>query len=214
MLMAKVVIFDRDGVIIDSEKAHKASVTAAFEKLGIYITDADREQVVGKYPTEYLKYFLTKYKFSPEEFNKIHESIFFELLYKSELIQPTINLVKKLYNAKAMTAITTTSHRDDTMRILKRAGIDEMFDVIVTYEDYTKRKPDPEPYLTTAKKLNVSPDECVVIEDTETGLTSAKNAGMKCIVLKNEYTKKHDFSQADMIVNSADELTVEMLKKM
>jgi HAD superfamily hydrolase (TIGR01509 family) len=212
--MAKAVIFDRDGVIIDSEKAHKASVTAAFEKLGIRINDADREQIVGKYPTEYLKYFLSKYSFSPEEFNKIHEKTYFELLYKSEIIQPTVNLVKKLHNAGVITAVTTTSHMHDTMIILKRAGIEKMFNVIVTYEDVSKRKPDPEPYLITAKKLNLSPDECVVIEDTEIGLTSAKSAGMKCIVIKNEYSKNHDFSKADMTINSADDLTVEMLKKM
>ena len=87
-----------------------------------------------------------------------------------------------------------------------------MFDALVTKEMCSKRKPDPQPYLITAEELHVLPDECVVIEDSWVGLIAAKAAGMKCIVIPNNYTKDNDFSSADLIVKSAKEITVATIK--
>jgi beta-phosphoglucomutase-like phosphatase (HAD superfamily) len=84
-------------------------------------------------------------------------------------------------------------------------------DVIVTREDYKKSKPDPEPYLITAKKLNISPKDCVVIEDSLTGLKSAKSAGMKCIMIPTGLTKKQDFKEADLVVKSAKYINIKNL---
>jgi len=111
-------------------------------------------------------------------------------------------------------ALTTSSKIESTMQVLQRAGLENTFEVIVTYEDYQRRKPDPESYLLTAKKLNLQPKDCVVIEDSYVGLCAAKSAGMKCIVIPNKYTKDQDFSKADLIVETADKIDIDLLKKM
>jgi len=90
--------------------------------------------------------------------------------------------------------------------------MEELFTVMTTAEDTKTRKPDPESYLLTAQKLGVEVSECIAIEDSKIGLDAAKAAGMKCIVIPNKYTKDQDFSQADLIVHSADALDIDLLK--
>ena len=89
--------------------------------------------------------------------------------------------------------------------------MENIFDVIVTFEDCEKRKPHPESYLITAKKLNLNPDDCIVIEDSPVGIESAKKAGMKCIAVLNKYTKKQDLSKADIIIDSPNKLNIKLL---
>lgn len=96
--------------------------------------------------------------------------------------------------------------KDGTLLILSKAGIDQLFDVIITREDCTNLKPHPEPYLLTAEKLGIEPKHCVVIEDTALGVESAKKAGMRSIAIPNEYTQDQDFSMADVVVKSAKEV--------
>ncbi len=81
-----------------------------------------------------------------------------------------------------------------------------MFTVIVAKEDCTKFKPDPEPYLITAKKLGVQPEYCVVIEDSEAGVSAAKSANMYCVAIPNKHTKNQDFSHADKVVTSVKDI--------
>jgi len=119
-----------------------------------------------------------------------------------------------LYESKIILALTTSGGPNSTEKILKKTGLDKIFSVVITNADYVKKKPNPEPYLTTAKKLGLEPSECVVIEDTPVGVESAKAAGMKCIALPNEFTKKQDFSKADLIVDSADKITIKMLNSL
>lgn len=119
-----------------------------------------------------------------------------------------------MHNQGVPLALTTSSGRTGTSHILKKAGLLNTFDVIVTSEDYTNRKPSPESYLTTAKKLHYNPVNCVAIEDSRVGVEAAKNAGMKCIALPNEYTKHQDFSKADLVVYSADNINIELLNNL
>ena len=87
-----------------------------------------------------------------------------------------------------------------------------MFTELVTFEDYTFRKTNPEPYLVTAKKLNVKPQDCLVFEDSNVGVEAAKKAEMKCIALPNEYTKKQDFSKADKIIWPNEKIDIRLLE--
>jgi beta-phosphoglucomutase-like phosphatase (HAD superfamily) len=111
-----------------------------------------------------------------------------------------------LYSKKVPLAVTTSAGREGTLLILSKAGIDKMFDVIITRDDCEKLKPDPEPYIVTAKKLQIEPKFCVAIEDTSLGVESAKGAGMLCIAIPNEFTRDQDFSMADVVVKSANEV--------
>lgn len=205
------VIFDRDGVIIDTEYCHVASVTAALKKYGHEISAEDKKYIAGRHPDDYQKYLLARYDFSFPEYRAWQRKEFCRLFEDIKLIQPAVELIKRLHQAGITLALTTSGSGPSTTRVLAKAGLTGIFQEVVTKEHYLKKKPDPESYLLTAKKLGVKPEECVVIEDSEVGLIAAKAAGMKCVAIPNEYTREHDFSQADLIVKSASEITLEVL---
>jgi len=116
----------------------------------------------------------------------------------------------KLKKQNYKIALTTSSDLKTTKMLLKRIKkLNDYIDVIITRENYKKSKPNPEPYLVTAKKLKVKPNECVVVEDSLPGLKSAKSAGMKCIVIPTGLTKKQNFKEADLIVKSAKDINLE-----
>jgi HAD superfamily hydrolase (TIGR01509 family) len=214
--MAKAVLFDRDGVLIDSESVNVEAGTKAFKKIGISITEKEKELIIGKHPHDYCVYFLKKYKFSYDDFRNIQRELYYQIFEKKGekgYFKKTIDLAKKLHKNNILIGLTTSSSKRSTDKLFEKIGLNNLFDVTVTFEDYTKRKPDPEPYIVTAKRLGVSPSDCVAIEDTAVGLASAKSAGMKCIIIPNVYTKHQDFSKADLVVESADELTIKLLKE-
>lgn len=210
----EAVIFDRDGIIIDSESINIASAVETFKKLGINITKEEEKYIVGRHPEDYKNFFLEKYDFVWDEFRKLQREKYYSLLPKVPFFDKTIKLIKMLHRLKIPLALATSSNKETTLQILKRAKIEEMFEVIITSEDYNLRKPDPEPYIATSFRLNLMPEDCVAIEDSSVGVESAKRAGMKCIAIPNEYTKDHDFSRADLILDSADKIDLKLLNSL
>ncbi|MFH1521667.1 MAG: HAD family phosphatase [archaeon] len=212
--MVNAVIFDRDGIIIDSESINIDSAIAAFEALGIGIKEEEKQNIIGRHPDDYKEYFLKKYDFSYPEFRKIQQETYYKLTDVVPYIHDTISLIKRLYSKGITLAVNTSSQKEGTMKILEKAKIKNMFKVITTFEDYKNRKPDPESYLVTVKKLGFIPQSCIAIEDSLAGVTAAKAAGMKCIAIPNEYTKNQDLSKADLILDSANQITIELLNKL
>lgn len=97
---------------------------------------------------------------------------------------------------------------------MKTAGLKKYFDIRVNGNDVKKSKPNPDLYLLAAEKLGVKPKECVVIEDSVTGIHAAKNAGMFCIAVPNKYIKNGDFSKADIIVKSLKEIDLDLINSL
>jgi HAD superfamily hydrolase (TIGR01509 family) len=205
-IKTKAVIFDRDGVIINTEPVIIDSVKKTFKKLGLKVQEEDFSQLVGRGPDIYKDYFPKEMGFNFDEFRKIQRELFYQNLNQAEFFQNTLELIKTLHVRKVPLAVTTSAGREGTLLILSNGGIDNMFKVIVTKEDCKNLKPDPEPYITTARKLDIEPKFCVVIEDTALGVESAKKAGMMCIAIPNEFTKNQDFSMADLVAQSAKEV--------
>lgn len=207
----KAVIFDRDGIIIDSESINIDSAIKAFQRLGISIEEQEKDWIVGRHPDDYKELFLKKYKFSYENFKKIQSEIYFDFFKSIPHFDKMISFIKELKKIKTPIALTTSSTLESTLEVLKNTDLEDVFDVIVTFDDCKKRKPDPGPYKATAKKLGLKPEECIVIEDSFIGVESAKKAGMKCIAFPNEYTKNQDFSKADLVVHSIDQIKEELI---
>lgn len=211
--MIKAVIFDRDGVLIDSEAVHVQSFEAAFKEFNISLDTQDKEWIAGRRPEEHLPILNDKYNISYEDIRKIQRPKFDELFKSVRVFSDTIDLLKDAHARGLLIALATSSNKTSTDLLLSKLGIEKLFSVITTHEDCAKCKPDPEPYILTAKKLGIKPEECLVVEDSGPGLKSAKSAGMKCIVIYNEYTKNHDFLKADKVVKSAKELDLSKLLK-
>lgn len=210
----KAIIFDMDGVIINSEPANIKSVKLAFKKLGIKITKKEIELIIGLNSEDYKNYFLKKYNFNYSEFNQIKSEFYKKFIKSSKLFKNNISLIRKLKKEKFKIALATSSKKEEAKEILKKAKLSKSFNTITTKEDVKKRKPSPDAYLTTAKKLEVKPKDCIVIEDSSVGVIAAKRAGMKCIALLQSYNKYQDLSKADLQIKSTTKISIKMLENL
>ncbi len=206
MTGVKAIIFDRDGVIIDTDTLVSQSVFFGLEKIGINASENDIPLMAGKSIDALKELLCSKWNFNFEEFRIIQKKYFYEHLENAPYFIDTVKFIKKLHHQNNVIALTTSAGIEGTRIILEKVGIADMFRVIVAKEDCTKFKPDPEPYLITAKKLRVSPEDCLVIEDSEIGIKAAKSANMYCVAIPNKHTKNQDFSLADEIVSSTKDL--------
>lgn len=98
--------------------------------------------------------------------------------------------------------------------VLNKFEINGYFDAVVTGDDVKVGKPHPEAYLIAAEKLRVGAQECLVLEDATKGIQSAKAAGCKCVAVSNPNVPAQDFSEADVVVNSLDEVTLDLIKEL
>ncbi len=215
--MLQAVIFDRDGILLDSEDIHIQSTLYALKKFGINPELSDTKLIVGRHPSDYTSDFIKKYaqyNISYDNFRKFQKDFYYEHIDNAPIFEDAINLVKTIHTVNILLGLATSSSKDNTIRFLDRSNLKDYFDAIITCDDCTKRKPEPDPYLITANKLNVDAKHCVAIEDTSIGIESAKRAGMKCIAIPNKYTLNEDFSKADLIVTSAKDINLQVLQNL
>jgi len=122
-----------------------------------------------------------------------------------------INSIHRFRDAGYRLAIGTSLDASYLNIILRRFNISGLFEAIVTGDQITQGKPHPETYLLVIHKLGLQPDECVVFEDAETGILSAKAAGAWCIAVKNAAAIDQDTSAADLTVASLEIMTVGLI---
>ena len=214
--MIKAVIFDMDGLLVDSERVNYEVNKRMFRKFGVNISKEEfiKEWIIkGTGSDEAIK--RHKMKIPYEKFKSIKKDLQIRLIREKLKTKPhakeTLKRLKKEYRL----ALATHEHKHNVFEVLKKFRLANYFDAILTREDVKRRKPNPDIFLTAAKKLKVKPDGCVVIEDSERGIKTAKNARMKCIVVPDEFSKKYnDFSKANLIVKSLREITIDTINSL
>lgn len=211
------VIFDMNGVIIDDERIHQQSWKIYCQNHGFHITENEfKEKVFGRTEKETFEYLYSR-KITPEELGKFSDE---RVDTAIEIFKPQLkttaglhNLLEELLTNNIPMAVATSSRNRYVNFIMDTLGIRKYFKAILTAEDIINGKPDPEIYLKTANKLNVPPKNCVVIEDTISGIRSAMAAGMKVIGIATTHAKK-ELETADKTVDSFEEITLNFLKSL
>jgi len=185
--MLKAVIFDFDGTLVSTIDLHVESSQKALEKLGIKVSPKDVEDEIGKSLDDMIKDLAQKY---PEIHNidineaiRIKRELFYQNLDKVKLFKGAKELLSLLKDNGIKIGLATSSLKDFVYAILERFNILDYFDVIVTAEDVSHAKPDPEIFMKTLELLNVKPYEAVVIEDSSYGVIAAKRAGIPVFVV-------------------------------
>lgn len=210
--MIKAIIFDLDGVLRDAEWINVITAVQAFEKIGIKIKKEEEELIIGRHMADYHKDFKKLYDYDEKEYDKIKYELYYSMLKKAKLFPHAIEILKKLKNNFRLALVTSSEKTGVYDEFINKYELQEVFDVIVTFEDIKNRKPAPDSYLKALEKLDLGPEECVVIEDTEVGVEASKKASIKCIAILAELTKNEDFSKADIILQSLKEITLELLE--
>lgn len=213
--MIKAVIFDMDGVIIDSEPIHLEFAMELFNKLGFNMSKEEYGKFVGttsKYMWDTIK---NKYnlKNTIEELIDMERNGFFDFLSSPDKsIEPIAyipELLKALHENNYKIALASSSPIKLIEFVMESLKIRKYFDELVTGDFVKRSKPEPDVFLYAADKLGALPEECVVIEDSHNGVLAAKNAGMKCIGYRNLNSGNQDISKADKIINSFNELDLD-----
>jgi len=201
----KAVIFDLDGLIIDSEPLHRRSFNEILKPFHVHISLEDWRNIVGHTLEEAAKRFISQYNLpvSADELSKQKITEYKSSLEELEL-RPGIIELLDLLDSKI--AVTTQSRLKTLTRILKKFNLNKRFDVIVSSKELGIPKPAPDSYLHTAKQLGIDVEHCLVLEDSITGVTAAKAAGMKCFAIPCAETAHQDFSIADERLDSLSEV--------
>ena len=211
--MIKAFIFDMDGVIIDSEPLHIESDKMVGREFGIELTDEELLQYVGMNDEWLWSKLAKKYKIN----TAIDEILEMQYLNKIKLLETgkfqkikgVDDLISDLRVKGIKTALASSSAVRFIQSVLDKLELTDSFEVTVSGEDVENGKPAPDIFLRAAELLNVSPKECVVLEDAMHGINGAKKAGMKCIGFKNPNSGNQDLSNADKIVYTLEGLDYE-----
>lgn len=214
--MLRAVIFDMDGLMIDTEHLHHESFKTVLEQYGI--TPAPNKMGVihisGISAEANWEHFKKQYGFSADtrELTNAKNNAHLKLLKnKVEAMPGLLGLLKNLKANGFKMGIASSSIHEHIDLVVSRLGIADFFDAITSGEEVSNGKPAPDIFLKAAAKLGMDPAECTVLEDAMNGMRAGKAAGMYVIVVPNQFTQDEDFSEADLRVSSLEEVSGEKL---
>ena len=210
-----------DGLILDTEDIESRAFKKLLDEYGILPRPNPNgllHNIGGADATTYYQIFKDKYNI-PADWEVIQNKkrAHWKKMVEEEEINAFpgfIELVELLKKENFIVALASNRNEAFLHLVLEKLGVKHYFDTIVGPAEGRLHKPHPDIYLHTAKELEVNPSECIVLEDTDIGIISAKDAGMKAIAVPNIYTKDQDFSRADIIVKSLSDIDLELLKSL
>lgn len=215
--MLKAVLFDMDGVIIDSEPLHTRAFQDSMKQFGLNLTEEYCSQFIGRTDRYMAEVLIKEYQLqiSAEELLEAKNNK--KKIYEKEYGYPPVPFVKDLiqdlaaHNIKL--AIASSSPMEGIQETAKSLGLTDYFDQYVSGMDLKHSKPAPDIFLKAASNLGVAPSDCIVIEDSTHGVAAAKAAGITCIGFYNPHSGNQDLSKADIIVEGFDEIDTSFLNE-
>jgi beta-phosphoglucomutase len=215
--MLKALIFDMDGVIIDSHPAHRRAWRAFLQSLGSPVSDAELNFVLdGRKRDEILRYFLGR--LSEDEIREYGEQKEKFLREQSLAIRPIPGIIEflgEVRKARLATAVATSASEYRTRRVLDELDLAEKFDVVSCGDEVRRGKPDPAIYRLTCQKLGIRPDRSLAIEDAVSGVKAARTAGLMCIAIaEQELSETLRAAGATHVARNFIDLSVEQLQAM
>lgn len=211
----KAAIFDLDGVIVNSVPLHFKAWRSMFAEYGREFSFEEyKEKVDGIPRLDGARAILSD--LGEDELIKAgdkKQGYFLGYLNSEEIpvYKTTVNLIKAIKKEKIKRGAISSSK--NCLPILRKADLVDLFDVIITGNDITKGKPDPQVFFMAAERMSAEPGRCVVFEDAVLGVEAAKRAGMKCVGI-DRYGKPERLKKADLVVGDLGEVSVEKIKEL
>jgi len=206
----KGVIFDLDGVLVDTEYYQSKAWIEVLKNYGIFLSQREMSDYKGKSGEVIEEQIKRKYalKIKKGELVQKRNEIVLKIFKKQKVktmpyVKRTLNFFKK---RNKLLAVASTGIEEEVLLKLKKAGIFSYFSAITSKSEVKRGKPYPDVYFFATKKINLKPNECLAIEDTQSGVESAKSAGLFCFAIPNEYSFHQDFSKADKVFKNLKEV--------
>jgi HAD superfamily hydrolase (TIGR01509 family) len=203
----KAILWDNDGVLVDTEKYFYEAARQILKKAGLdftreMFTDLVLVKAVGPW------HLLQEHGYDDKTIVSMkaeRDNLYQDFLMNEDILIDGVEEVLAELSEKMIMGIVTSSKPRHFYAIHSRTQILKYIDFVVTPEHYKMYKPDPEPYLAGWKKANVDKQHCIVVEDSRRGLLSARAAELDCIVIPNEMTIHSDFAEAAMLLHDLTE---------
>lgn len=205
--MPRAVIFDFDGVIVESEKEKFNVLNKLLKPYKLSIKKKDFQRMVGKKTPAFLKEYFGD-RIDDEASLSIEEKrrgLLIKSIEKTKPVKGVKEFIKFLKSEGLKLCIATGTKKPIVIKILKIFDLSGIFDEFVTGEDFKTSKPDPEVYRIAIQRLNMPVQDLLAIEDSVAGVSSAKGAGIRCVGITTTQ-KKSDLDHADIVVKSFAEL--------
>ncbi|WP_432221691.1 HAD family hydrolase [Flavobacterium sp. TMP13] len=209
--MIKTVIFDMDGVIVDTEPVHYYAYHEQFKELGIEVTDEMYASFTGFSTRNTFQRLKESFVISHEVEDLIQRkrAIFNDAFDTKEdlyLLDGVEDLIKDLHGNGIQLILASSASKVTIARVFNRFNLHQYFTDIVSGEDFPQSKPDPAIFLHAASLSTAPKENCIVIEDSTNGIKAANAAGIFCIGYDSEHSKMQDLSLADLVIKHFSEL--------
>jgi len=209
------VIFDMDGVLTDSEPLINAAAIAMFRERGLVVQPEDFHPFIGTGELRYLGGVAEKYGFplDLQEAKRRTYEIYLALVPEQLKAFPgAVELVLRCRQAGLRTAVASSADLIKIEANLQKIGLPPKgWDAVISAEDAVHKKPAPDLFLAAARRMNLAPERCVVIEDAVSGIQAARAAGMRCVAVASSYPPER-LAGADVVRASIAEVTLEDLR--
>lgn len=217
--MLKAVIFDMDGVVVDTEPLHRKAFFKMFEEVGIDVDDILFGSFTGKATLAICKDLCTRFQLSqtPEQLMALKRKYFKEIFgndHDLAMLDGVLTLIKDYYNHGLKLVLASSASMENINQIFSRFGLDKYFSAKLSGADLKDSKPHPEIFIKAAKASGYDTSECMVIEDATNGIKAAKAAHIFCVGYRSANSKNQDYAKADLAISHFKEIEYNIISQM
>ena len=209
--MLKAVLFDMDGVIVDTEPLHRKSYYRMFEDFGIDVSDSLYNSFTGQATLPICRTLCERFELSDNAENLMaikrkHFKHLFENDNELALLEGVHELIKDYHNNDLTLVLASSASMANINRIFERFDLNQYFKAKISGADLKASKPHPEIFLKAADLAKEATANCMVIEDSTNGIIAAKAAGIYCVGFKSPNSTNQDYSKADKVIRDFKEI--------
>lgn len=215
--MVKAILFDMDGVIVDTEPLHKKAYYLMFNHYNIEVPEALFESFTGQSTINVCKSLCTTFSLTttPESLMKKKREFFKDLFFNDDglqLIDGVLELIKDYYNNKLTLVLASSASMTTINNVFTRFDLNQYFKAKISGADLKASKPHPEIFEKASRLAGFAQENCIVIEDSTNGIQAAKAAGSYCIGFDSFHSKNQDYSKADLVVSDFKAISFDKIK--
>jgi HAD superfamily hydrolase (TIGR01509 family) len=215
--MLKAVLFDMDGVIVDTEPLHHKAYYGMFDTLNIDVTEAHYQTFTGQSTINVCRSLCNHFKLSnnPEDLVHVKRDIFKDLFKNDpdlQLLDGVLDLIKEYHSNGLKLVLASSASMGTIDSVFTRFHLDQYFIAKLSGADLKASKPHPEIFLNAAKASGHHKSNCMVIEDSTNGIKAANAANIFCVGYKSIHSKNQDYSKANVVINDFNEIQYKRVK--
>lgn len=215
--MIKTVIFDMDGVIVDTEPVHYYAYQQHFYHLEIEVSDVVYASFTGNSTKNVYQKLKEAFRLEHEIEDLVnHKRQLFNNAFDTkedlDLLPGVRQLIEDLHSNGIQLILASSASKVTISRVFNRFGLHQYFTHIVSGEDFPKSKPDPAIFVKAAELSGDEKHECIVIEDSTNGVKAAKAAGLYCVGYNSAHSKMQELAEADVVISDFNELDFEKVR--